>query len=168
MMKVSFEGGSRVVEMISYKDAIVALRQNGKIFISQTDKALDWIEIGNRTVQIEADGSNLFALTQKNEIWAYEGQPGDMQIVLVPMTTIVGKTTVITLIPTLGGREVAFEKTKIGNVRTFIKEERTEHLIITQRDGTRLRLIPESISESNPYGIFVELHGDECHNLLGQ
>ena len=118
--------GHDAVEILSYKGAVVALQKSKKVFVTVEGKK-DWIEIGNGKIQIAKNNKDLFALSDDGELWAYQGQPGNLRVIFVPMTTVVPcgngcMAPIITLVPMISGREMAFDKTKVQGVQRMIQK----------------------------------------------
>ena len=133
--------GYNVSEIVAYKNSLVALRENGQIFLYAIEKS-DWIKIGNSAKSIVSNDTDLVALTKNGEIWAYLGEPGDLQIVYIPTIIFIDDIPTIIFIPTVGGREVAFEEVDIPDTAIglgvrggdiVIELERGE--LLTLRDG---------------------------------
>lgn len=107
---------SKVVQIILFKQKLIALRSTGTIFILTEDKKLGaggWFEIGNSTVSISTDDSDLYAETKKEGVWVYKGQPGE--VVWTYITTLIpipcGKSVCLIpmITPTIAGRAIAFK-----------------------------------------------------------
>ena len=109
LISKEYTGGYEVGEVVAYKNSLVALKKNGNIYLYAEDHS-EWIDIGRSAKGIASNDIRLVALLENGELWAYLGRPGDVSVTLVPMTTMVGNMPLITFIPTVGGREIAFEK----------------------------------------------------------
>ncbi len=126
-------GSNRVKALLNYGEELVALRENGDIFVWYSSKE-EWVEIGNNAKSILTfDKKTLVALTESGELWAYQGQPGEEQwnITYIPITT--NNMTTLMPIATYGGREVAFLDTGIAGVKSV--EAHGEDIRILYENG---------------------------------
>ena len=116
--------GFDVKEIVEYGGAAVALQEDGDIYLQAYDDKgrSEFVSIGNRAVSIESNNLDLVALVN-GTVWAYRGEPGDLRITynVTFISNGQGGLTTITT-PTVGGREVAFEKSEFTNVRSVDKE----------------------------------------------
>lgn len=138
-----YADGFEVKEIVSYKGLVVALQLDGDIFLAAKDEdgGNSWIKLGNSTKKIESDDKNLIALTSKNEVWAYQGEPGDVAITYAatPILISCGKgcmSTVIVMSPLINGREVAFENTNIDNAYDIKKTQ--DGILINTSEGEHI------------------------------
>ena len=129
------KASSKVKSLVLYTDTLIALRTNGDIFMLNP-KDGDWIELGNSTTSLMATKRDLIALTKKGELWVFQGSPGELNITFIPIITSTGKTTIVTFMPMIDGREVAFLNTGISNVAK-ISLTREQDILIEYEKGQR-------------------------------
>lgn len=145
---------SKVIKLILFKQKLIALRNNGSIYILTEDKKPgdgEWYKIGNSALDIVTDDTNLYALTYSQSrmtgvetrgVWVYKGTPGEIiwtyLTMLLPMPC--GNSTCFStiIIPTIAGREIAFTDMNIpgaikienqnGKLQAVTKEGKTVSL----------------------------------------
>ena len=132
--------GFDVKEVVGYKGLLVGLQHDGDIYLLTEDDEGErsWFELGSRAANIEANDSDLIALTYNGSVWAYMGEPGPVRITYIPITTVYNcgsgfMCTMVTMIPSINGREVAFEETSFSDVYAIDKVG--SDLVIELQDG---------------------------------
>ena len=125
-----YTDGFDVKEIIEYKGYVVGLTHNKRIYLLDKENSKEWIEIGNNTTTIESNDADLFALTKKGEIWTYQGEPGDIKIIFIPIVTSCGTGCMTTImIPSINGRKIAFEKTQFTDIQALYKNDNGDIII---------------------------------------
>ena len=111
-----------IKEVVNYKGAIVTLDDSGQVNIFLKEKGGNssrWVELGRSITGIEANKLHLVALTGDGQVWAYLGKPGDLRITYMPMFTTINNMTIVSMIPLVNGREMAFEPTGFSSVTSL-------------------------------------------------
>lgn len=123
----SYKKGFDVKMIVNYKGVFVGLQFDGDVYITAKDESgsLEWHSIGNNGSEIFVVNNDLVALTFNKELWRYKGTIGELiwtfVPILIPQIVSCGKncsTTTFTtiIVPTVAGREIAFENTGLKNV----------------------------------------------------
>lgn len=127
------EGSSKVKALAVYRDALIALRENGNVYVWTPKRS--WVSIGNSAVSILAANDDLLALTRPGEVWAYLGTPGPLSITYIFIPQRIGDVTILQPYPVVGGRRVAFSDTGIREV-SRLETDGSGGARLVRRDGS--------------------------------
>ena len=117
-------GLSNVKSVHPYRGQIVALRNNGDVYLWRTQEK-DLIKLGSfvrKLLVFEED--TLVVLKESGELWVFQGRPGD-PIVTYITTLMPGPngTSIPMMIPSYGGRREAFLDTAISGVESMVARD---------------------------------------------
>lgn len=127
------EDSSSVTALVAYRDQLIALRDNGKIYVWTPRR--EWVKIGNSAASILNAGDDLLALTRSGEVWVYQGAPGPADITYMYIPLTIGDVTTQQMYPVINGHRVAFTDTKIRGVARIEPDGRGGALIV-HHDGS--------------------------------
>lgn len=127
------EGSSKVKALAVYRDALMALRENGNIYVWTPKR--NWVSIGNSAVSMLVAGDDLLALTRSGEVWAYLGAPGSLRITYIFIPQRIGDVTILQPYPVVDGRRVAFSDTGIHGVAR-LEPDGSGGARVIRRDGS--------------------------------
>ena len=147
---------SKVKAILLYKNTLVALRNNGDIFLltEQERQQGEWLKIGDSARKILATSQDLFALI-KDQLWIYKGAPGEEIItyVQIPIVNYVNNIPITTFIttPMSEGREVAFQKSSIEGLTDIVLDQKNQDVSLVFENGTKANYYKSSThTEVNP------------------